>query len=45
MALFALAWQRGVYHLAMKKTLEEEGIEPALDARKIGATFYRPSLC
>jgi len=25
----------------MKKALEDDGVEPALDARKIRATFYR----
>jgi TniQ len=40
-ALFALARQHGLHHLAMKKLLEEDAIEPALDPRKIGASFYR----
>jgi hypothetical protein len=40
-SLFTLARQRGLHHLAMKKLLEDDGIEPALDARKIGASFYR----
>ncbi len=40
-SLFALARQRGLHHLAMKKALEDDGIEPALDPKKIGATFYR----
>jgi hypothetical protein len=44
-SLFTLARQRGLHHLAMKKWLEDDGIEPALDPRKIGATFYRRSDC
>jgi hypothetical protein len=40
-SLFALAKQRGLHHLAMKKLLEDDGVEPALDPRKIGATLYR----
>jgi hypothetical protein len=39
-SLFVLARQRGLHHLAMKKALEDDGIEPALDPRKIGASFY-----
>jgi adenylylsulfate kinase-like enzyme len=44
-ALFALARQRGLHHLAMKKLLEDDAIEPALDPRKIGASFYLRREC
>jgi adenylylsulfate kinase-like enzyme len=44
-SLFALARQRGMHHLAMKKLLEDDAIEPALDSKKIGATFYRRKDC
>jgi hypothetical protein len=40
-SLFALAKQQGRHFLAVKKELEEAGIEPALDPKKVGATFYR----
>jgi hypothetical protein len=43
-SLFALARQRGLHHLTMKKALEED-IEPVLDPKKIGATSYRRSEC
>jgi hypothetical protein len=44
-SLFTLAKQRGLHHLAIKKLLEADGIEPALDPKKIGATFYRRDDC
>jgi hypothetical protein len=44
-SLFALARQRNKHHLVVKKALEADGIEPALDPKKIGATFYRRSDC
>ena len=40
-SLFALAKQQGRHFLAVKKDLDAGGIKPALDAKKIGATFYR----
>jgi hypothetical protein len=40
-SLFALAKQQGRHFLAVKKELDAAGIEPALDAEKIGASFYR----
>jgi hypothetical protein len=40
-SLFALAKQQGRHHMAVKKELEAVGIEPALDPKKVGATFYR----
>jgi hypothetical protein len=44
-SLFGLARERGLHHNAMKKRLEAAGIKPALDTKKIGATFYRRSDC
>ena len=40
-SLFALARLLGRHLLAVKKGLEAAGIEPALDPKKVGATFYR----
>jgi hypothetical protein len=40
-SLFALAKQQGRHFLAVKKA----AIEPALDPKRIGATFYRRSDC
>jgi hypothetical protein len=39
-SLFTLAKQQGRHHMAVKKKLEAAGIKPALDAEKVGATFY-----
>ena len=39
-SLFALAKQQGRHFLAVKKELDAAGIEPALDPKKVGATFY-----
>jgi len=44
-SLFALARQRGKHFRAVKKALEADGVEPAFDPKKIGATFYRRSEC
>jgi TniQ len=44
-SLFALAKQQGRHFLAVKQELEDDGIEPALDPKKIGASFYRRSEC
>ena len=41
MSLFALARLLGRHHMAVKKGLEAAGIEPALDPKNVGATFYR----
>jgi hypothetical protein len=43
-SLFALAKRQGRHFRAVKKELEAAGIEPALDPKKIGATFYRLAL-
>jgi hypothetical protein len=40
-SLFALARQQKRHHMAVKKELDAAGIKPALDPKKIGATFYR----
>ena len=40
-SLFALARQQGRHFRAVKKELDAAGIEPALDPKKVGATFYR----
>jgi hypothetical protein len=40
-SLFALAKQQGRHFPAVKKELDADGIEPALDPVKTGATFYR----
>jgi hypothetical protein len=42
-SLFALAKQQGRHHMAVKNELEAAGMKPAMDLRKIGATFYRKS--
>jgi len=44
-SLFALAKQRREHFRAVKKALEADGVEPAFDPKKIGATFYRRSEC
>ena len=44
-SLFALAKQQGRHFLAVKKELDAAGVEPALDQKKIGATFNRRSDC
>ena len=43
--LFALAKECGLHHMAVKKALEADGIKPALNSKKFGATFYRRSEC
>jgi hypothetical protein len=40
-SLFALARQRRRHFRAVKKDLEDAGVEPVFNPRKIGATFYR----
>lgn len=40
-SLFALAKQQRRHFRAVKKELEDAGVEPALAPEKIGATFYR----
>ncbi|OKO80965.1 TniQ family protein [Bradyrhizobium sp. AS23.2] len=40
-SLFALARQRGRHFRAVKKELQDAGVEPVFNPRKIGATFYR----
>jgi hypothetical protein len=40
-SLFALARKQKRHHLAVKKKLETAGVKPALDPKKVGATFYR----
>jgi hypothetical protein len=40
-SLFALAKQQGRHFRKVKKELDAAGIEPALDPKKVGATFYR----
>jgi len=40
-SLFVLAKERGKHFLEVKKELEADGIAPALDPVKIGASFYR----
>jgi hypothetical protein len=40
-SLFALAKQQGRHFMAVKKELDAGGIMSALDAEKIGATFYQ----
>lgn len=44
-SLFALAKQQGRHFMAVKNELDAAGIEPALDAEKIGATFYSRCDC
>jgi hypothetical protein len=44
-SLFALAAQRGLHPRIVKKTLEADGIKPAMDPKKIGASFYRRTEC
>jgi hypothetical protein len=44
-SLFALAGQRRKHFRVLKNELEADGIEPALDPKKIGATFYRRRDC
>jgi hypothetical protein len=41
LSLFALARQLGRHLRKVKKELDAAGVRPALDAEKIGATFYR----
>jgi hypothetical protein len=40
-SLFALARRQGRHFLKLKQELDAAGILPALDRKKIGATFYR----
>jgi hypothetical protein len=40
-SLFTLAKQQGRHLRKVKQELDATGIKPALDAEKIGATFYR----
>jgi hypothetical protein len=40
-SLFALARQRRRHFMAVKKELEDAGVEPAMDPKKVGASFYR----
>ena len=40
-SLFALARLRGRHFMAVKKELQDAGVEPVFSPRKIGATFYR----
>jgi hypothetical protein len=40
-SLFALAKQQGRHHMVIKKELDAAGVQPALDVKKIGASFYR----
>lgn len=40
-SLFAIARKRGLHHMVVKKALDAAGLEPALDPKAIGATFYR----
>jgi TniQ len=40
-SLFVLAKQQRRHFRAVKKDLDAAGIEPALDAKKVGATFYQ----
>jgi hypothetical protein len=44
-SLHVLAKERGLHHLAMKKALDKQGIEPALDHLKIHARFYLRKDC
>lgn len=43
-SLFAIARQRGQHFMAVKKELQDAGVEPVFNPRKIGATFYRRDL-
>jgi hypothetical protein len=40
-SLFAIARQRKRHFMAVKKELQDAGVEPVFNPRKIGATFYR----
>ncbi|KQW23203.1 hypothetical protein ASC80_07895 [Afipia sp. Root123D2] len=40
-SLFAIARRQGRHHMAVKKELLAAGVKPAIDPKKIGATFYR----
>lgn len=39
--LFAIVRQRKRHFTAVKKELQEAGVEPVFNSKKIGATFYR----
>lgn len=40
-SLFALARRHNCHHMAIKKKLDAAGVKPAMDAKTVGATFYR----
>lgn len=40
-SLFALAKKRRKHFRVVKSKLEFDGVEPAFDPKKIGASFYR----
>jgi hypothetical protein len=40
-SLFALAKQHGRHFRKLKQELDADGVRPALDPEKVGATFYR----
>lgn len=40
-SLFALAMPQKRHHMAIKKELEAASVKPAMDPKKIRATFYR----
>jgi hypothetical protein len=40
-SLFALAKQRRRHFTAVKKELQNAGVEPVFNPKKIGATYYR----
>jgi len=44
-SLFALAKQLGKHFRVVKKKLEDAGVEPVFNPKKIGATFYRRTDC
>jgi hypothetical protein len=44
-SLFALAKQQERHFRKLKQELDASGIQPALDPKKIGATFYRRNEC
>jgi hypothetical protein len=44
-SLFALAKQQGRHHMVIKKELDAAGIKPALDTRRLKASFYRRCDC
>jgi hypothetical protein len=40
-SLIALAEERGRHFRKLKQELDEAGVEPVFDVKKVGATFYR----